>query len=1144
MGSRRGLVRPTALVLALTLLSGWAPQAQAQNAASPPATDGSPDVSALSDTCPVTLSYEVNLGQATNTTSVPIFVATVTVHNLDDNITIEEWQLSWDFPYSSTIASTRDVFDPDVFLLTPGESNVEIMHSDSNKVLAPAGVYQFGFLGTKGDEVVNSSNPFNVGAIQSVRFNNLACSMVDSAMVAPVAAPPPATVNSTSIDDPSVIQVEYTPIVYIDQPLENTFTQFLVRLRNIQNASVVDLEDVTFQYWFNGPAGSLPVVAEYDPGQVFLAKCEWATTGCETVNLTIALGDVDVPGARFAVNVSMGPGAGSLLPSGENAVPSLFLGQGIDVMDLLVTITTRQGLVTLNSSADYSFLDTPELPTEGNATIVKRRAVTNPRIPAFVNGTQVWGALPPTGWAPGSAAPAPAAEGGAGMTTGTSNGAALPAGVTCVALGGAAGAQSCNLAATYCCVALDGAEVSPFIPPDQGPEDALGPDVELVDEPGTPSPPRPVPSPPPTSPAPPPPDVGTASGGPLTPDGQPIQPPSGVATWVVAVAVVASSLVLAGLLVGLLVWRRRRRLHASLTGGGAWVKSGDAESGEDSSTPRGGFGGGRGGAKPPPGPGPQRGAAPGPLQYPGTGRQPLMVWTTPRIKHNPGVGPSPSSTPGSNAMLLGPGNVRSSNGNGSLARYPSGVSGVSNGDQAVVDFGPAYWQSLSNQSTMYSTGPGQRLERLDSAAHGFAATPRAVGGGAGAAPGAAPDPRPDISALLEKKARTVHPVEGGPRFRDDTDVPPPATHTPPGDDRDRGVTRCRSWTGALEEPGRLEDGLPAALRHKRAEGAGGAGGGLLGVPAPGAGGLGHAWSGASDGPDLDVDYAAEVEPHLGRCLGTGGFGVVHEAVWRGRRVAVKKLPPVGADAVAGTALHAALRREVELASKFDSERLVRVLGASTARPESLCLIMELMEGGNLAQRIHDRHKRRLGYLEILQVAHDVACGLAYLHPAVVHRDLKPQNILLDADGRAKLADFGISRVKDPTKSYLSQVTNDNGTPIYMAPEQLNSDAINEKVDVYALGVILNECYTRRQPWRETSNLFQIIVRVAINKERPALDPGCPEPLRWLITKCWQQEPTLRPSCAELARITELMLQSELAKWEELHGGPVRRPVNP
>lgn len=256
------------------------------------------------------------------------------------------------------------------------------------------------------------------------------------------------------------------------------------RLRNIQNASVVDLEDVTFQYWFNGPAGSLPVVAEYDPGQVFLAKCEWATTGCETVNLTIALGDVDVPGARFAVNVSMGPGAGSLLPSGENAVPSLFLGQGIDVMDLLVTITTRQGLVTLNSSADYSFLDTPELPTEGNATIVKRRAVTNPRIPAFVNGTQVWGALPPTGWAPGSAAPAPAAEGGAGMTTGTSNGAALPAGVTCVALGGAAGAQSCNLAATYCCVALDGAEVSPFIPPDQGPEDALGPDVELVDEPG------------------------------------------------------------------------------------------------------------------------------------------------------------------------------------------------------------------------------------------------------------------------------------------------------------------------------------------------------------------------------------------------------------------------------------------------------------------------------------------------------------------------------------------------------------------------------------------------------------------------------------------------------------------------------------
>lgn len=292
----------------------------------------------------------------------------------------------------------------------------------------------------------------------------------------------------------------------------------------------------------------------------------------------------------------------------------------------------------------------------------------------------------------------------------------------------------------------------------------------------------------------------------------------------------------------------------------------------------------------------------------------------------------------------------------------------------------------------------------------------------------------------------------------------------------------------------------------------------------------------TNGIDLHIPPAV-IEKHLGKCLGTGGFGAVYEGKYKGKPVAVKKLPSFvrlsSGDEQNGQAAYEALIREIKLASKFDCERLVKVFGACTDDKNKCCLVMELMRGGNLYQRIHDRNRRRLTYIEILQLIHDIAEGLAYLHPFVIHRDLKPQNILLDDEGRAKIADFGISKVKDPAKSYLTQMTAENGTPMYMSPEQMNGGKVDEKVDVYALGCILNEMYTRRQPWKDSNHFFQIILKVAVNGDRPWVDPDTPEPLKRLIKKCWHQDPHQRPSCAEIMRRTDILIQEELMRWETI-----------
>jgi tetratricopeptide (TPR) repeat protein len=245
-------------------------------------------------------------------------------------------------------------------------------------------------------------------------------------------------------------------------------------------------------------------------------------------------------------------------------------------------------------------------------------------------------------------------------------------------------------------------------------------------------------------------------------------------------------------------------------------------------------------------------------------------------------------------------------------------------------------------------------------------------------------------------------------------------------------------------------------------------------------------------------------------LGQGGFAVVYRAFDRElrREVALKILRP---DRVTENAL-ARFRREAAVARDCQSPRLLRIFDLGSAAG-AVYLSMEVVDGGSLRERLD---QGPLSIEESLRTAIALFEGLAVLHGlGIVHRDVKPSNLLLDRDGEAKLADFGLARQLDTPETRVTIGERLFGTVDYLAPEQVRGREADERSDLYAGGLVLFEMVTGRPAFRGESALGGLLERLV--RDAPDLRRLRPDAPRWLarlVARLLAREPLDRHVSAD------------------------------
>ncbi|HLY32414.1 MAG TPA: protein kinase, partial [Ktedonobacterales bacterium] len=200
------------------------------------------------------------------------------------------------------------------------------------------------------------------------------------------------------------------------------------------------------------------------------------------------------------------------------------------------------------------------------------------------------------------------------------------------------------------------------------------------------------------------------------------------------------------------------------------------------------------------------------------------------------------------------------------------------------------------------------------------------------------------------------------------------------------------------------------------------------------------------------------------------------------------------------------QREALAASSLQHPNIVQVLDYGQSN-DSYFIVMEFVDGVDLR-----RYLKRRGVLEVdraVEIAHDVALGLGMAHRrGIVHRDVKPQNIMLNDEGLVKLTDFGIaSMYKDADSERLTTTGMTLGTVQYYAPEQAQGEIVKPAADVYALGIVMYEMLTGRTPFDGDTPVAVAMKHIQEEPTPPSeFNPRIPMPLERIILRCMAKEP--------------------------------------